>query len=35
VQSATVYDATQKMQAETSAFDKTDISPVRNIEPKV
>ncbi len=35
VQSATVYDATQKMQAETAAFVKTNISPVRDTGPKV
>jgi len=35
VQSATVYEATQTLPAETSAFDKTVVNDIRGTEPKI
>jgi eukaryotic-like serine/threonine-protein kinase len=35
VQSATVYESTQTMPLETSAFDKTVVSDIRGSEPKI
>ena len=35
VQSATVYESTQTMPADTSAFDKTVVSDIRGSEPKI